>query len=915
MRLPSFRRLGRSIVWLGAAASTVLIPASLPAQQRYRNVSNQRFRTIGNGPQSALIVDVPIDANAAAVKSAVTVSYKALRKTRDPIMLKELTAMRRNRQVKPGRQLDVVDFAIVRRGGNLMMEAPAGAPAPNAVNALTTSKTGAPTRAAGVTRAGNPPLSFNFPTSGANSWSATNAQRLVGLANGLLTELTTVLGAPAWTGTVTVLNKDPNLGTVNEILGALFVFDPGSGGQPATNTILFPTFSDGQTEFLAMAQAMAQAWHGPNLIGYDAWEKGMSRAFAIIAAQDLKTYPGQPGTAIDPANSFYYTPDYDILNEPALGNNTFTPPTIGAEPGPSVNVTQFGGMMIPRLEMSGSAWLKCYIENPSFFSTFNAAYYAAFTADHTVANDVNRLRTLAANALPGGVEGQMFENWYEQQFVLDTSVTVGTKLYVYSSPTFPSADGTSPAGAAVYLIYYSTTTSGDETNLNGVCQVVYWDYTFTNRLTLPSFGTVTVANGFGTVAPFFQGIGGNPADQMRIAMDFPLNKEYVRVYIPAGQTGTLAAPNTYSGIVVGQDSGALAATFSSGGSITPINAQVTQGAFGAVGNVGTGFSRTTITLAQTGTPTLTFKRNVFIRNGDVAPTFQLAALGSTATLQNSFSNGPQMISLPIRPLLTDMATVLGASPANALIAQFRQDNTIGPDQYLRYPNLPAYSPGYGLWTDFPSVTTPAAPGIIGLPYDPVSQPNVSIGLQYGWNQIGPPYNMALDVTTDVQFQYLGGDPGFYSDAVSAGWIATGIIGYDPVNGYEDITTTTDVNIPINQLEPWTGYWINVTVPEGITMTYMSPTSSAAIITKAARARRAAQSASRAAVGSWKMPLQLTDGKHIATAVIGQTTGASQSFKSAFDMASPPNAPGGTSLKTSLCLPSRAARKPRALQGT
>lgn len=880
MRLSFFRQHAFMGAWLTLAlcAALALTPtiSMSQAQQTYRNVVNQRFRTIGNGPQSALIVDVPDGADSDGVSTAVAQSYAAMRRTRDPAMLRELAMMRRNREVKPGRQLDVVDFAIVRRGGKLLTKA------------ADASRSAPPTRGANT-------LTFSFPNDGsANSWSAAKAQQLLGLSNGLIPELTTVLGVPAWTGTVKVLNKDPYLGTVNEIIGALFVFDPGS----SSYQIWFPSFVDSQTEFLAMAQTMAQAWHGPDMIGYDAWEKGMARAIAVIAAQDLKTYPGVASATIDPANGFYYTPDYDLLNQPALGNSTFMPPTKGKQTGPTVNPTQFGGMMIPRLQMSGSAWLKCYIENPSFFSAFNSAYYSAFTADPTIANDVNRLRALAAAAVPN-VEGQAFDAWFEQQFVLDTSVTVGTKLYAHTSATFP--DAVSPAGAAVFLIYYSTTSTGDESDLNGTSQVVYWDYSFSNRLQLPTFESVTIADGFGSVAPFFQGIGGTPPDQMRVAMDFPVNKEYVRVYFPTGQTGTVAAPNTFSGVLTGQDTGTVSATFNSGGSITPITATVAQGAFGATGNVGTGFSRTAIVVAQAGTPTLTFKRNLFIRTGDVAPIFQFAALGTSTTLTHSFSNGAQMISLPIRPLLPDIATVLGASPANALIAQFRQDNTIGSDLYLRYPMLPAYQPGYGMWTDFPSVTTPPSPGIVGIPYDTVSQPNVSIGLQFGWNQIGPPYNMAMNINTDVQFQYLGGTVGQYSDAVSNGWISAGIIGYDPTTGYEDITNPTNIQLfPTNQLEPWVGYWINVTVPEGITMTFLSPQSRAAQARRAAlQLKRGAQPLTRAAVGSWRIGMQLSDGTHTSTATIGQMPGASGSYKPGLDISSPPDAPGAPPLKIRL----------------
>ncbi len=870
-------RLSSTAILL-AASTFITGGAKCIAQARYRNIVNQRFRTISDGPQSALIVDVAAGANHSDTRAVVLKQYAQTRAANDPVVLRELAVMRKNGEIKRGRQFSMVDVALVRRGGVLAMNSPASAAAPPAVEGRS---------AAARTRSGGPPLTFSFPTSTAStSWTAAKASQLATLANALVNEFTSVLGAPAWSGTVTVLNSDPNLGKVNEILGALFIYDATS----SSYEILLPTFSDSQTEFLAMAQA----WHGPALIGYDAWEKGMSRAAAIIAAQDLKTYPGV-GTAIDPANGFYYTPDYDILNQPALGNSTFTPPTIGSENGPSINPTQYGGMIIPRLQMSGSAWLKCYIENPGFFQSFNSAYYTAFAADPTVANDVTRLTTYASAALPTGVEGQSFNSWFQLQYVLDTSITIGAKLYAHSTATFPDAISSAPPGAAVYLIYYLTTPAGDENNLNGISQVVYWDYTFTNRLSLASFGSVTIADGFGTVAPYFQGIGGTPADQMRVAMDFPVNKEYVRVYFPAGLTGSQTSPNSFSGTVVGQDSGSLAATFNTGGTLNTINATVQQGAFGSTGNVGTGFSRATFILSQNGSPAVTFKRNMFIDTGNVTPIFQFAALGNTTTLSTTFQNGLQMVSLPLRPILDNIAVAMGADPARALIAQFRQDNTIGTDQYLRYPQLPAYQPGYAFWTNFPAVTAPPSPGIVGVPYDAVSQPNVSIALQFGWNQIGTPYNTALDVTANVQFQYLGGTVYGYADAVTNGLVAAGVIGYNPTTGYVDITNPSSSLFVQNLLEPWSGYWINCTEPDGVTMTYQSPTAG-----KATRAARSSQTYGTAAQGAWRMPLLLMDDQNYSSGVvIGQVSKATTTYNRATDTAMPPSGPAASGIALSL----------------
>src|SRR5262249_17312164 len=259
--------------------------------------------------------------------------------------------------------------------------------------------------------------------------------------------------------------------------------------------------------------------------------------------------------AVDPNNSFYYTPYYDLLNQPPLGNNTFSPPSKSDQP---FVVNTLSGMLVPRLQMSSTAWLKCYIENPNFFVAFNTAYYAGYAANHNVANDVNALRGYAKQAVPN-VEQQPFDTWFEQQFVLDTSVTPGPKLYAFSFPTFPTSTSQNDSGAGIFLVYYRTfltsSGAGDEQDLDGTSSVIYWDYTFQNRLFLPTFDTVTITKGFGTVAPYFTNIGGTApyVDKMRIAMDFPVNNNYVRVNFPTSYTGTQDNPTDFSGVVVGTD--------------------------------------------------------------------------------------------------------------------------------------------------------------------------------------------------------------------------------------------------------------------------------------------------------------------------------------------------------------------------
>jgi hypothetical protein len=837
------------------AAACCLAAAMLPAgAQSYRNVVNTRFRTVSNGPLSAMIVDVPDPTDRSAVRSAVMKQVAQHVASRRTALAPEIAAMRRRGMIHANDRPDIVDTVIVRSGGQLMVPKPQG-----------------------ITRAGNS-LTFTAPTSGDGAWSATDANTVTQLASSIYPLLQQVIGAPAWSGTVAIKSLDPTVNTQNEVIGAVLVINSATDIE-----IDLPTFSSAETEYLALTQAMAQAFHGPARIAYDAWEIGMARAAAVVVAKLTNN------ANISPANGFYFTAEYDLLNEPPLGNSTFEPASAAHEP---FNAGTLSGMLIPRLQMSSTAWLKCYIEDPKFFISFNATYYSKWNTDPTVSNSISDLTEYAADALQldnasNQVELTPFPTWYQQQYVLDTSVTVGPKLYVYATPTFPQTGATpEPGGAAIYNVYYSTSATGDETNLSGNLNVIYWDYTYQNRLDLPTFGQVQISNGFGSVAPFFQNIGGNPADTMRVAMDFPIANSYERVCIPSNETGTDTAPNDFQGVVLGSNAGTLTVQYDGGSGV--ITTQVQQGSFGAAGQSGavpSGFSKAHITYSPSGGTPINFQRNTAFNNSlGVQQIWVLTAPGPTNSLAFTIQTGPQMISLPIQPLKHDIAADLGVDPSKALIAQYRQDQS-NPDNYMRYPNLPLYQPGYGLWTN---LATAVNGNIVGVPTD--TQPTVSVALQYGWNQIGPPFSSApLNVTSDVTFQYLGGDVLNLTDAISRGWVAAGIIGYSSAHGYYDITGTPPSGVPLNILEIWKGYWINVLVTEGVTMTYTNPNATQAEALKRAALKNATRAAAPAKLDGWRLPIMVEDANgHGSIATLGQASKGANRYVAALDVANPPS---------------------------
>jgi len=202
-------------------------------------------------------------------------------------------------------------------------------------------------------------------------------------------------------------------------------------------------------------------------------------------------------------------------------------------------------------------------------------------------------------------------------------------------------------------------------------------------------------------------------------------------------------------VVVGSMSGGLIIDFGNG---TTVNTNAVQGEFGGVGNVPNNFSRTRLTFTPAVGNAVTFQRNVYIRPDTnqfaaVAPIFQLVVPSPSTTLSHTFPAGPQMLSLPIKaavgqpgdgPLGQSQHAASGAVPAGSA-------GSAQPDKYKRYPSLPLYQPGYGIWGLFPSGQI--ANSIKGESTD--NQQDISVAVEFGWNQIGPPYTTNLNITTDI----------------------------------------------------------------------------------------------------------------------------------------------------------------------
>jgi hypothetical protein len=815
----------------------------------------------------AVVVDIPGSATQQEIHSRISTRLAKVRSARNPGARRVVEILKKLYPNRREYNLGVPDVVMLRSAGRLAV--PAQAP---------------------KTRAGND-ITFTFPTAGTTgSWPVALQADLNNIIAVIYTELKTVYGDPSWTGTVKIVNGDNTTPIIADP-------DALSGGayNVSTNEILFAQYRSVQSTVYNLTQMMALAFRGPASISNDAWERGMARgatlqvlrnAKAALSARASQAFGGTLGD-YDLADPLWHSLDrYDLINQPALGNDRFFPVS---KANGEANTSTFPNMLVPRLQMAASAWLKVLAEDPAFMVNFNAAYYAALATTPGLKNSVPDLKTTAKTVLVNNgvttVEGLDFMDWYQRQYILDTSVSLGTKFYANMAYLRP-ASGADDFSTAIILIYYRTALDGsgnsDEINLNGITYPIYWDFGFATRLFLAAqYERVDVRDGIGSVAPtFFNNLGGETAlnSRMRVTAEFPINSDTLRLYLAPRSSGTQTSANNFFGTVIGADTGTIRIQTDTG---VDAVTDVKQGAFGAAINANA-FSRpnrATLTFTPTtGSPTV---RRVVVGYNEYTTTFYVndPVASKTATLPA----GLTLVSFPIRPLTGKPSDAL-LNPStdqplftdgSLLMAQWKQ-NLSGEDRYLRGSSVDPISPGKGYWLQLASATPVK---IVGRAGD--ADQDISTGLINGWNQIGAPGDTEIDIN-NLLFQYLAdNNPVTLSEAVTKGWIVAqnvpgvgnvAVWDYDPAIGY----------LPATKLTPWKGYWIRVLVSEGVTITFPSPTRAARIA--ASRQGRTAVETRR----GWSLPLTVRDSAGLgSTVVIGQADTAGAGYDAKFDAQLPP----------------------------
>ncbi|MCC6443415.1 MAG: hypothetical protein IT210_08155 [Armatimonadetes bacterium] len=793
----------------------IILLTSGVSAQGYRNVVNIPFNTVSDGPQNALVVDVADPGDEGAVRQAIESRLRPARSARSA-MAEQLDALARAGLVKPGHKVQLYSTVVLRSGGKLLLDAPARI------------------------RQGTPKAQFVITTQ--EGWTAQQAQFLKAFADLAYPIVEQVYGPPANDITVRVMRAtaltDPQFTSGGVYVASTtprqILLPPSQGFD---NYVQGDTYDQVRVNLLHL---MIRAFHDTAFVDYHAWEEGISRA-ATVVVMTLLDRNVDLTTGFD---TYFLMPVYDLVNQPPLGNNTFYP------------TSGFDGMLIFRLGMSASAWLKVYIENNNFFRAFNSAYYLQVEANPALAGNIPQLRALVKGIAPE-VEGIDFDRWYERQYVLDTSVAPGNNLYAFNAPVLATSTDTSGYSVIVLLCYFNTAPSGDEAPLAGTSYPIYRDSEYQPIFPGAQYERVDITGGTRAFIANFviSDNSGNP-DTQRLIIDFPAGNETARVYFPYAAQPSVAGNRDFViiGVVAGADSGDVAIRLQNN---TQLAATIRKGAFGVKqATTDVLYTRTAFTYDGQ-TRQVNFLRRAPADSFDYVAVL-LQAREAAVSRTYTFPKGLSMVSIPIRPLESSLTSLFNLPYDRFILAHWDQAKS-GDIKYLLNQATPPFRPDYGYWlrldSDLQVTVTGTLPGA-DAPY--------AMGLVEGWNQVGFPFEKPVP-KSGLSVQYLDQEILSFDQAVASGWVGSSIWEYNPATGYQTVT----------QLEPGRGYWVkakrtSADKPFGMALIIPPPTTVGPVGNTPAKA-----AATRAAFAgdNWQLVLVARAGNRQAQAALGVSRSA------------------------------------------
>jgi len=817
-RIRSLHRLPAGRSRRSAMAALLLLGASLTAgaqlgPNRFRNVRNAPFAAVSNGPQGAIVVQhAPRRSRetALAVEREVRVS---IAQQHSPYALGQavqaLRFLQRNGIKSPRAEIRIPRTIVHTVGGRLIL--------PDHDRAW---QTGTP-----IGDASNN-ITFQFV-----GWSQADRAALETYLNEAMPIARSIYGPPAFDIAVQVIEDDE----LHELQGGTY--------DVTNNELRLPPLSGNFPEdTFVLIMLVLNAFRDDVALFFDSWEQGMIGA----AATAVQIAPGvSPG--YDPANPgpFYSGSVYDPMNQPSLGNSTWYPDS------------GFSGMLVWRIAQARAAWFKCYTEDPNFFVRFNTQYYARLNslspaAQTILPGDTPSLLEICATVLPT-VEGQSFFNWYRQQYALDTSVSVGPKLYTWNIPLLDAV--------ALIVEHYETTPDGGELPRGGTARLTYYSYEFQslfaqegNEIQIPATGD---AAGEGFLIPTFFNIGG----PQRVTVQIELNGLFAQYPFAYGVRGFDPGENNLYGAIIGPNEGTIEVVGLDGLS----GVEVKRGVWGGViSQNAMSQSQLEVTFEDGDGNRVTRTVNVAFDTYDV-----LLAAGARAGVTKRFSygsNGLYLMSLPVLPVLGDPATILGIPSEQLMLARW-DPAAAGGGRYDFYPAIDPFRPGLGYWLRVLSDVTVAVDGVL-----PSDRDDVYVPLFAGWNMVGCGRNRQVPMA-DLLIQRGAADSQPFSDAVTEGWVQAGLWGYDQQSGYK----------LVSQLEPFDGNWIRCLLPEGATLVFP------AFATTSLGNRLGDRPAARSplAATAWNTQLLLEWGNLRSEAFIGAADSAKDEYDPAYDLQSPP----------------------------
>ncbi|MCS7224748.1 MAG: hypothetical protein NZ959_09375 [Armatimonadetes bacterium] len=597
------------------------------------------------------------------------------------------------------------------------------------------------------------------------------AQRIASFLTAAMPVLIEVYGQPV----TTPPHSDRQVTIVlDELLDAL----DGGVYNSVADEIRIPEFVPGRAaDWFNLVHQVFHAFRGPLLLSFPAWEEGMARAAAHIACIRLRNLGFSELRNFDPKDPFegdplWILPLYDWLNQPALGNALFLGPS-GFEP-----------MAFWRIGMSAATWLKVAAENPAFFRLFNQSLVAA-TDPLSLRGDTPALADLTAALVPT-VEGLTFSDWFRKQWVLNTGISVGPKLFVFAVPQH--------IGILLIIHYFRTTPEGDEQGLSGSARLVYRNDQ-SDDLYAEEGNEADVLDGEGFIAPQFFNIGGPNL----IFIDLFVNNLMTTIPFPYMVRGEEPSENPIWGGIVGSLSGSVRVIFND---MTELTATVRRGVFAITQGLDVAQP---YRLQVSHQDEVGFSSSLRINSAFDITGLILFSRPAPVTKTVSLPPGIHLFSVPLFPRNSDEASALGIAPNQLLLARWNPTRP-GVNKYELYPRISTpMAPGVGYWLKVLRETTIT---VEGAPVSP--DLNYEVPLFGGFNQLGNPYPdpPSLPVSAlQVAFGLEGPLP--LDIAEQRGWVQKTIWTWSPQTGYRIAES----------VEPWQGFWIRCLRPSGVRLIF------------------------------------------------------------------------------------------------